>query len=344
MKRTFLLKSMLLLCALVVGSSSVWADEEPVTLFRETFGSTTSNTAFASYSGFTATTSMFTTTGQVKSHYSGSGSVGKNSLSAANLSSGYTGASGNSGCYHTGTANTESTIIQISNINIEGYESLKLSFGVLGNSTNHKINVSYKIDNGSETSLISDGSITNANWILKSADMSGTGKSLTLIFKHKPTSAWTIRMDDIKVTGIASGGSSTPSISANDVDIDYNATNGSIAYTLNSATGNVSASVTSGDWLTLGTITESAVPFTCSANTETTARTATVTLSFSGATDKVVTVTQAAYSPVVVTLDLTTNTDWGFPTSKTEGPKRIKSVKFYAFIICKYRIILYSYR
>ena len=88
----------------------------------------------------------------------------------------------------------------------------------------------------------------------------------------------------------------TPSISANDVNIAYDATNGSIEYSVENATGNVTPAITSGDWLTLGTTTASAVPFTCSANTEATARTATVTLSFTGATDKVVTITQAAFS------------------------------------------------
>ena len=44
----------------------------------------------------------------------------------------------------------------------------------------------------------------------------------------------------------------------------------------------------------MGTITASEVPFTCSTNTGNTARTATVTLSFTGVDDKVVTVTQAA--------------------------------------------------
>ena len=202
MKRTLLTKLMLLLCALIVGSGSVWADD-PVTLFLETFGSTTSNTAFASYSSYSATASMFTTTGTVKSHYSGSGSVGKNNLAAANLSNGYTGASGLSGCCHGGTANTEATIIQISNINIEGYENLSLSFGALGGSTSHKVDVSYIIDDGEETSLISNGSITNASWTLKSADISDTGTSLTIKIKHKPSKSWTIRLDDIKITGTA---------------------------------------------------------------------------------------------------------------------------------------------
>lgn len=171
------------------------------TVFLEDFGSTSSNTAFASYSGFSATTSMFTTSGEVKSHYSGSGSVGKNNLAVTNLSNGYTGASGLSGCYHTGTANTEATIIQISNIDISGCTDLSLSFGALGGSSSHKVNVSYIIDGGAETSLISNGSITNSGWTLLSEDIPDTGSSLTLIFKHKPTKAWTIRMDDIKVVG-----------------------------------------------------------------------------------------------------------------------------------------------
>ena len=93
---------------------------------------------------------------------------------------------------------------------------------------------------------------------------------------------------------ITTNDGTSPSISAANVNIAYDATGGSIAYTLTNATGNVTAEITSGDWLTLGTVTENTVPFTCSANEETTARTAQVTLSYIGATDKVVTVTQDA--------------------------------------------------
>lgn len=224
-----------------------------VTLYSENFGSTTSNTAFSSYSGFSATTDMFSTSGTVKSHYSGSGSVGKNNLSGVNLSSGYTGASGLSGCYHTGKANTEATIIQISNINISGYESLSLSFGALGGSTSHKINVSYKIDNGTETPLISNGAITNANWTLKTADISGTGESLTLYFKHTPTKAWTIRLDDITVTGEAATANPTISVSPATADaFTYVYGSGPSAaqtfeVTGENLTSGITASITAGD-------------------------------------------------------------------------------------------------
>jgi len=97
--------------------------------------------------------------------------------------------------------------------------------------------------------------------------------------------------------------SSNPTISANNVEIDYDATQGSISYTLDNASGNVTAAITSGDWITgLGTITENEVPFTCSANETAVARTATVTLSYSGANDKVVTITQGGNPNVFITI------------------------------------------
>jgi hypothetical protein len=88
---------------------------------------------------------------------------------------------------------------------------------------------------------------------------------------------------------------SNPSISADDVEIAYNATSGSIVYEIENGEGNVTASITTGgDWLTsLGTITATEVPFTCSTNEGAAVRTATVTLSFTGASNKVVTITQA---------------------------------------------------
>jgi len=94
----------------------------------------------------------------------------------------------------------------------------------------------------------------------------------------------------------ASGSSSDPTISSDNVEITYDATSGSIAYTLtNEVTGGVvSASVTSGDWLTLGTV-GTTVPFTCNAN-DGVERTATVKLTYTYGSENVtkdVTVTQA---------------------------------------------------
>ena len=88
----------------------------------------------------------------------------------------------------------------------------------------------------------------------------------------------------------------TPSISANNVEIAYDATSGSITYTINNGVngGTLTAS-TNDTWLTLGTVGET-VPFTCSANEASAARTATVTLTYTYNRETVtkdVTVTQA---------------------------------------------------
>lgn len=197
------MRKLLTLFTALLFVGSMWAD--PVTIFYEDFGEAGNATsAYSAYNHFSAANSQFTS-GTAKTNYTGDGTVGKSTYSAANLSSGYTGASGLSGCYQGGVANTEKTVIIISNIKISGYSNLHLSFGALGGSTDHKVTVTYKIDSGSETTLINNGAITNANWTLKEADIPGDGTSLMIKIKHTPTKAWTIRVDDIKITGEVAG-------------------------------------------------------------------------------------------------------------------------------------------
>ena len=88
-----------------------------------------------------------------------------------------------------------------------------------------------------------------------------------------------------------------PTITAEDVEIAYNITSGSIAFTVNNpANDGVLSASTESEWLTLGTV-GSTVPFTCEANNTASPRTATVTLTYTYDTDqfitKSVTVTQA---------------------------------------------------
>ena len=98
--------------------------------------------------------------------------------------------------------------------------------------------------------------------------------------------------------------SDAPSISAENVNIEYNASSGTIEYTVNNAVsgGVITASVAS-EWLTAGTVTSSTVPFTCTTNTAATARTATVTLTYTYNAKQTVTknviVTQAGNPNVV---------------------------------------------
>lgn len=201
------LKMIALMCLMMVlGGANVWA-QEAQTLFLETFGSTTSTPAYNKYSGFTATNDMFTQ-GTVKENYSGDGKVGKSDYKPANLSSGYDGASGKSGCFDQGDANKQATIIKISNIKIKDYRNLKLSFGALGASDKHKVDVSYIIDNGTELKL-SSIKLTASKWTLCSYDIPSTGNSLTLVITHTPSRNWIIRLDDIKLTGVKAAGEPT---------------------------------------------------------------------------------------------------------------------------------------
>ena len=90
-----------------------------------------------------------------------------------------------------------------------------------------------------------------------------------------------------------------PVIVAEDKEIACDATAGEIVYSItNPVDGGVLTANTTAEWLTIGTVGET-VPFTCEANTEATAREATVTLTYtygdSQTVTKDVTVTQAAY-------------------------------------------------
>ena len=130
-----------------------------------------------------------------------------------------------------------------------------------------------------------------------------TGSSATVTMSRPSTASSYATISKYTITlGTIS---TDPSITSNDVSIAYDATSGSIEYTINNEVdgGSVSAAVTQGDWLTLGQETASPITFTCSANSETTARTATVTLTYTYGEETVsknVNVTQAA-APVIYT-------------------------------------------
>lgn len=103
-------------------------------------------------------------------------------------------------------------------------------------------------------------------------------------------------LDEIDITWSVDG-TPVPSITAGNVEIAYNATNGAIEYTINNpAEGGVLSATTEAEWLTIGTV-GATVPFTCSMNDDV-ERTATVTLIYTYNSDqtisKNVTVTQAS--------------------------------------------------
>ena len=83
-----------------------------------------------------------------------------------------------------------------------------------------------------------------------------------------------------------------PIINANDVTLEFDATSGEIAYTIDNPTSALlGATITSGDWISNIGYVDSKVTFSATQNTGA-QRTATITLSYMGATNKVVTITQ----------------------------------------------------
>ena len=83
-----------------------------------------------------------------------------------------------------------------------------------------------------------------------------------------------------------------PVINANNVTIDFDETAGEIAYTIENPTeATLTAEITDGDWISNIGYAAGKVTFSATANTGA-QRTATITLSYTGAEDKVVTITQ----------------------------------------------------
>ncbi len=111
------------------------------------------------------------------------------------------------------------------------------------------------------------------------------------------------------------------SISADNVDIAFDATTGAIAYTIDNPTdqGVMSATTTS-DWLTLANDFSSPIAFTCETNSDGVSRTAIVTLTYTFGNEKVtkeVTVTQAGNLDVVNNISDITEVDVAYSVRGT---------------------------
>lgn len=87
--------------------------------------------------------------------------------------------------------------------------------------------------------------------------------------------------------------SKDPFINASNVELAADATSGTISYSIsNPVEGKSISASTTADWISNFEYTDNTVTFTTKANTTTAARTANITLTYEGATDKVVTITQ----------------------------------------------------
>lgn len=186
----------------------------------------------------------------------------------------------------------------------KGNVTFSCTDGILGNGSEYRM---YK--NSTTTISTTDGStITQieftgvsgyaasnfkkqTGWATSDYDGVWTGEAQSVSFE---ASGAQVRATVIKVT-VSSN--SNPSISANKVEITYDATSGEIGYSiLNPVPGTSLNATTTADWISDINVTTDKVTFTTTANTGE-ERTATITLTYSTAT-KEVTVTQAA-APLV---------------------------------------------
>jgi hypothetical protein len=238
MKKHLLFKSLLLLCALVVGSGSVWATKVTFTAGTDTGSSSVTK------SGITITMSTMNE------------SVYK--------------------CYKSSSMTVSSTVGKITEVKItcsaNGTEKYGPGCFVIPSP-------------GGVGSYTYESDGPTGTW-------TGEHDALSLY-----ASTNQVRMSTIEVTYTSSG----PSISANNVDIAYYTTAGSISYTINNPVtgGELTAALTAAsDWLTVGAVSASAVAFTTDANTSS-ERSATIRLTYTYDTSKTVTkdvtVTQAEY-------------------------------------------------
>ncbi len=117
-------------------------------------------------------------------------------------------------------------------------------------------------------------------------------------------------------------------IVASDVTLEYDATSGEIEYTIENPQTGVSINAEldeSCDWISDIQVGET-ITFTTTANEGEADRSATITLSYSGAEDKVVTITQS-YKMIAVEADDSkttfyfTNNKWGIPTTRAVEEK-----------------------
>ncbi len=196
-----------------------------------------------------------------------------------------------------GTDVSETTSLTKNNVTME-FES----GGGVWNRTDN-----YRLYSGKTLTIsTSVGTITKIVFSVSQNNFSGEGY-------NKDTKTWTgdatsitlttdggqVRFTPVAVTVTMPG--DDPYISANNVNIAYDATSGEIAYTItNPVPGTLLQATADADWVSDITVGDEAITFTTTANEANTERVATFTLTYEGAEDKTVTVTQAA-APVVYT-------------------------------------------
>lgn len=199
---------------------------------------------------------------------------------------------GNTGSF-AGKISTNNTYVQFKNkVKVT---SFSFAFKRTSNNSNYNVYIETSTNGtdwtAAETYAMS--SFPNGSYSTKTKTFDGTTEYFVR-FRCNNTTA--IRYVDDVTIEYSTGGTTTPVINAeSSVSLAYNATEGQFDYSIsNPATGvNMTAS-TEDSWISNITVNTSKVTFTTTENETSAQRVGTITLSYTGATSKAVTVTQAA--------------------------------------------------
>ena len=198
-------------------------------------------------------------------------------------------------------------------LTLAGFNNLKITNITLSahsNSSAGSGSFSYSIDGGTTfTDIIATNQFKHSSWygswssayvdVSKSVDITPTDGNLILKISATVNSLF---CESYSITYENLGGSS-PSISASNLTLEHEATSGSIAYSIsNPVEGQALSATTSADWISNITVGSEAVTFTTTPNESSEDRSAEITLSYEGATDKVITVTQKHFEIDFATL------------------------------------------
>ena len=209
-----------------------------------------------------------------------------------------------------GTQNNPYTVAQAiantpssGNVYIQGVVSSFYNTSIVGDGSNYRYYIS---DDGTTTTQLlvykgkglNEATFTNADDLLVGDEVTICGSLTT--YQNAPE--------------VASGNylyswnrPTHPIIIANDINLAYDATSGSIAYSITNPTSATLTATSAADWISNINVGSESVTFNTTANEGDADRSATITLSYTDAADKVITVTQAHYVPDYATLPFAFN-------------------------------------
>ncbi|MBR6321186.1 MAG: chitobiase/beta-hexosaminidase C-terminal domain-containing protein [Prevotella sp.] len=169
-------------------------------------------------------------------------------------------------------------------------------------SSNWTLDVSTDGTNWTKVGEKSAASMDKGVWEEFTADLSEYSDVYVRLSYANSTAVRAI--DDISITMRAP--STSPVINASGIQIAYDATSGQINYTITNPTdGETLGATTNADWISNISVDADKVTFTTTENSGSEDRTANITLTYAGATNKVVTVTQKHFVVDYATLPFT---------------------------------------